>query len=156
MSNDLIDPKAFSFVLKRIDDGGVFEDFAKQFVSQVIGHEFIPVGGLKDRGIDSLQHIFYRKNFIRWIYQISIEKSPESKIHKTATTLSENGIEFDRLTYITNQDVKKKDVLVDLFHESFNKPLIVFDREWFSANTNHSNGTQNAFRNFASVHLHKL
>ena len=155
MSAEQIDPNAFSFALQEIDDGFVFEEFAKQFVSQVVGYELIPVGGLKDRGIDSLQHIFHRKNFDRWIYQISIEKSSESKIHNTAVTLSKNDIGYDRLMYITNQDVNKKDNLVDSFHEKFNKPLTIFDREWFSINANRNNGTQNAFRNFAITYLHK-
>ena len=93
MPTDQIDPKAFSFALQEIDDGFVFENFAKQFVSQVVGYELIPVGGVKDRGIDSLQHLFHRKHFTRWIYQISIERSTESKIHKTTTTLSKNDIE---------------------------------------------------------------
>ena len=155
MSGELIDPKAFSFALQEISDGVVFESFAKQFISQVVGYEFIPVGGLKDRGIDSLQHLFHRKNFELWIYQISIEKSAESKVHKTATTLSKNEIKYDRLFYVTNQDVNKKDILIDSFYETFNKSLIVFDREWFSTKANSNIGTQNAFREFASTYLHK-
>ena len=80
---DLLDPEAFAFALSHIEDGFIFEDFCQQFVSQVIGYEFEPAGGVHDRGIDALKHTFERKGFSRWLYQFSIEKDTRSKVLAT-------------------------------------------------------------------------
>ena len=52
-----IDPAACKFALSRIEDGFVFENFAQTFLAPVLGHSFLPVGGIKDKGIDGLNHI---------------------------------------------------------------------------------------------------
>ena len=155
MSDELVDPKAFAFALGHIDDGFVFEEFCHQFVSQVLGHELVPAGGIKDRGIDALSHVFERQRFSRWIYQSSIEKDPQNKIEKTASALAKNQIEYDILHYVTNQLVDKKDRVIADYFEAHAKPLQIYDLAWLSANANHNSGTQNAFRVFASRYLHQ-
>ncbi len=52
-----IDPEAMRYALKKIKDGFIFESFAQEFLSQKLGYEFIPAGGIKDRGIDGLEHV---------------------------------------------------------------------------------------------------
>ena len=155
MSDEPVDPRAFAFAVEKIEDGFVFEDFSHQFVSSAIGYEFMPSGGIKDRGIDGLKHVFQRKAFGRWVYQASIEKNPSSKIARTVEALNTNEIDFDILHYVTNQPVSDKDALVADFFEKHHKALQIFDLSWLSANANKNSGTRAAFRIFASRYLHE-
>jgi hypothetical protein len=104
-----IDPREAAFAIGKIDDGFVFEDFCKRFLASILGYEFIPVGGIKDKGIDALQHVSLRKDNICFIYQMSIEKNPEGKIEDTIVKLAANKVAFTCLTYVTNQAVKSVD-----------------------------------------------
>jgi hypothetical protein len=155
MPSDMVDPRALAFALQQIDDGFLFEEFANRFLSQVIGYQFLPAGGIKDRAIDGLSHIFERKGFSRWLYQSSIQKDARSKVFQTGTALSKNDISYDLLHYVTNQQVKEKDVLVGDFFERFQKPLQILDLGWFQVNANHSEGARGVFHLFVSEHLHQ-
>ena len=75
-----IDQTAFRYALSSIDDGFIFEEFAQAFLAALLGHDFIPVGGTKDRGIDGFQHIFSPNNRTETIYQMSTELGFEEKI----------------------------------------------------------------------------
>jgi hypothetical protein len=67
-----VDPTSFEFAVSKIDDGFIFERFIQEYLSQVLGYDFVPAGGIKDRGIDELDHIFYAQKYERNIYQMSI------------------------------------------------------------------------------------
>ncbi len=67
-----VDPRAFEFALTKIKDGLLFEEFGCQFLGHILGYSFIPVGGMKDRGIDGLEHLFHRSGYDRYIYQFSL------------------------------------------------------------------------------------
>ena len=57
-----VDPRAFEFALIQIKDDYIFERFAQDLLCQRLGHTFVPVGGVKDRGIDGLNHCFGVRN----------------------------------------------------------------------------------------------
>lgn len=151
-----IDPKALEFAIGQIDDGFIFESFGNSFMAAVMGYEFVPVGGVRDKGIDGLEHTFERKGFSRQIYQLSIEKGAEAKIEKTIKRLQEEGIEFQSLTFGTNQFVADKDQITDRLFDKYQKTIRVFDVKWFSANANHSEATVNAFNTFVESYLHEF
>lgn len=151
-----IDPKESEYALLQIKDGFVFEDFAKNFLSQILSYDFLPVGGHKDRGIDGLEHTFSRKGTERHVYQMSIEAKPDDKLKRTLDTLIENEIKFDRLTYVTNQDVKDKDLLIDSLSEKYNKQINIYDLSWFSKKVNHSDSTINLYNAFIDSYLHEF
>ena len=151
-----INPKAFEYALQQIDNGFIFEHFAAAFLSQTDGTEFIPIGGIKDRGIDGLEHTFSPRGIVRNIYQASIEKVPSAKIQGTMTKLIANGIEFSHLYYVTNQIVEKQDDLIDTMFDLHKKVLHIRDLKWFSARANSDQGTINAFRTFIQSHLHEF
>ena len=67
-----IDPKSARYAINKIDDGKVFETFAKDFLSKVLGYNFVPLGGMHDKGIDGLEHTFYKGDNKKTIYQLSI------------------------------------------------------------------------------------
>lgn len=151
-----IDPAACKFALSKIDDGFVFEQFAQRFLSAVLGHSFLPVGGIKDRGIDGLEHIFARSDSERVIYQCSIEKGPQGKAEGTLIKLKDNQIKYDRFTYVTNQEVSDKDKIIDALIDKYSIPVQIYDLSWFSANVNHSDATINAYQTVIDSYLHEF
>lgn len=78
---DGVDPRAFEFAISQINDGFVFESFAQSFISGVMGYEFVPIGGIHDRGIDGLEHTFQREGYSRQIYQLSRSNDAQSVIN---------------------------------------------------------------------------
>jgi hypothetical protein len=38
----------------------------------VLGYNFVPIGGMHDKGIDGLEHTFYKGDNKKTIYQLSI------------------------------------------------------------------------------------
>lgn len=151
-----VDPKAFEFALSKIADGFIFEKFAHDFLSKVLGYEFIPSGGLKDRGIDGLEHLYYRKGYERYIYQISIEKNCEGKLEGTLKKLKDNNIRFDQLYYVTNQNFPNKDKVIDRLYDQYKKPIHIYDLTWLSSKVNSSPGTIIAYQTFVLSYLHEF
>ncbi len=113
-----VNPKEVEVVLSKIEDGFIFEKFASSFLSSILGYNFIPHGGIKDRGIDGLQHTYSRENYDKLIYQFSIEKEPQHKLMSTLAKLKENDIDYGQLTFVTNQFFKDKAKITD---EAFDK-----------------------------------
>jgi hypothetical protein len=151
-----IDPKAFEFALTRIEDGFVFEKFAHDFLSKLLSYSFVPVGGLKDRGIDGFEHTFHRHGFERSIYQISIEQDPVGKLRDSLQKLRDNKIEFDQFYFGTNQRFPLKDQVIDQLYEEFKKPIAIYDIDWFTARVNNNAGTQLAYKTFVESYLHEF
>lgn len=149
-----IDPKAFEFALAKIDNGDIFENFVSGFLAQIRGEDFIPAGGIKDRGIDGLEHIFHKKGLNRIIYQSSIEKNSKHKILASMQKISNNKIEFDQLYFVTNQVVKNQDEIAEKIFEQFGKPIHVRDLKWLSSHANENQGTINVFKTFIESYLH--
>lgn len=153
---DGVDIKACEFALSKIDDGFVFEKFAQRFLSNVLGYEFVPVGGLKDRGIDGLEHLFHRDSYERNIYQISIDKNCTGKLETTLAKLKKNKITFGKLHFVTNQLFPKKDKTIDDLYDKYKKGVHIFDLHWFSTNVNRSPETINTYITFISSYFHEF
>lgn len=151
-----VDPKAFEYALGKIDNGFIFEQFASEFLACVLGYMFVSAGGIHDRGIDGLEHLFYRDKFERHIYQMSIEKSPEAKIENTLKKLQGNNIPFDLFVYVTNQKCSNQDLLVDNLFNKFQKSIRVYDLGWFSNRVNSFPCTVNLYYSFVSNYLHEF
>lgn len=150
-----INPKELESALGFITDGFVFEDLAQSFLSAVLGASFAPVGGLKDRGIDGLDHSFSRDGVERTIFQASIDAAPERKLNATLDKLQANKIPFDQVTYVTNQVFPDQDRFVDDVYSKHKKVVRIYDLRWFTANANYSQGTVNAYQSFVDTYLHK-
>ncbi|MBI5675050.1 MAG: hypothetical protein HZC48_04340 [Nitrospirae bacterium] len=151
-----IDVKAFEYVMGKIDDGNLFERFASEYLSQILSYNFNPVGGLKDRGIDGLEHRFTRNGFNRYIYQTSIEKNCFNKLEQTIEKLLNNKIEFDRIIFVTNQVFPNKDNAIDVLYEKYQKGVQIYDLPWLSSKINHSEGTIRVFHVFVDSHMHQF
>jgi hypothetical protein len=151
-----VSPDIVEFVLSKIDDGFLFERFAKEFLGHLRGVDFEPVGGVKDKGIDGLEYAMSPAGRGKIIYQASIEKSAKSKLEKTISALKKNGIECERLFYVTNQRVKDRPSLEEEFYEQYNVTVQIWDIDWFQINVNAKPATIEVFNKFQSSYLHEF
>ncbi len=151
-----LDIEAFKYAVSKIDDGFIFEEFGQNFLSAVLGYNFNPVGGTKDKGIDGLQHVFHREGNDRYIYQFSTEINHIDKIEKTIDKLRENSKSFNRFFYVTNRDIKNIDLIIDQLYEKHKKQFNIFDLKWFSSNCLHSEKTINAYNIFVQSYFHEF
>ncbi len=149
-----VDPKEVEFVLSKIDSGFIFEKFAPQFLSGILGYNFIPHGGVKDKGIDGLEYLYVREGYDKYIYQFSIEKDSQNKLMSTLYKLKKNNIQYDQLVFVTNQFFKDKEKFMDEAFEKYKKPVRIYDILWFSSNVNNSPVTINAYKIFIESYLY--
>jgi hypothetical protein len=153
---DAIDPKRFEYVLTSINNGNLFEDFTKSLLCQILGYEFIPMGGIKDKGIDGLEHIFTPNGIDRTIYQLSIQENVKEKIGLTLEAFKKNSINCNRLFYVTNQVVKNQHLLCDEFFSKYNVSVIIYDLNWLSGNVNKTAGSIRVYQAFVETYLHSV
>jgi len=142
--------------LELIKDGTVFENFAKDFLSKRLSHEFIPVGGVHDRGLDGVERIYSAKGITKTVYQMSIQQTHKAKIKATLEALAKNEISFDRFIYVTNLDLGDIEKLVEELHEESGRLITVWDQKWFVSNVNHLEATVRSFRIFVDTSLHEF
>lgn len=146
----------FKFALNQINDGFVFENFALRFLPIILGYDYMPVGGVKDKGIDGLNYIYSRAGFEKNIFQLSTETNTEGKIENSLQKLLDNGIPFDSFVYVTNRAVKNKDTIIDKLLDKFKKSIRIFDQGWFVTHANHSDATINCYYTFIDSYLHEF
>lgn len=146
----------FKYALNQINDGFVFENFALRFLPLILGYEFMPVGGVKDKGIDGLNYIYSRAGFEKNIFQLSTETNTEGKIENSLQKLIDNEIPFDSFVYVTNRAVNNKDIIIDKFVDKFKKPIRIFDQGWFVTHANNSDSTINCYYTFIDSYLHEF
>lgn len=150
-----VDKSAFEYAISKIDDGHVFEVFAKEFLAAVMGYEFVPVGGIKDKGVDGYQHLFSRKGREKQIFQVSTELDHVGKIDSTIAKLKKNAIQFSRLVYTTNRKINNAEELIDRVDDETGIQLQIFDIRWLSTRANESNKTIRAYQSFVDTYLHE-
>lgn len=148
-SSDVID------ILNLIDDGFLFERFGQEFLTARLGYKFLSSGGIKDRGIDGLEYTSEFAEDHKTIFQISIDKRPETKIKDTIQKLEKNNISFYRITYLTNIQVKNKDEIIDQYMDEKAIVLRIFDASWIADNSNSSTATKTVINSFIKNHLRK-
>lgn len=153
---EAIDQDNFKFAINKIDDGKIFEEFGLSFMGNVLGYEFMPIGGTKDKGIDGLQHIFTRKGFQKVIYQLSTEKDFEEKIKLSIEKLQNNKILFDNFTYVTNRHITNEDQIIDGIYEKYKVTIRIFDQNWFTKYSNHSQATIGTYYTFIDSYLYEF
>jgi hypothetical protein len=146
----------FKYALNQINDGFVFENFALRFLPLILCYEFMPVGGVKDKGIDGLNYIYSRAGFEKNIFQLSTETNTEGKIENSLQKLIANEIPYDSFIYVTNRAVNNKDTIIDKFVDKFKKPIRIFDQGWFVTHANHSDATINCYYTFIDSYLHEF
>ena len=152
---DTVDPQEFQDTIQTIKNGTIFEAFACDFLSQVIGGNFIPMGGIHDLGIDAALYIQNEDDSYKIIYQISTDESKQ-KIINTIDKLKRNGIVFSELCFITNEVVKKQDEIRTEVFKRFNTLLSVHDILWLRGQANTSLGAIRVFKSFLDRYYHEF
>jgi hypothetical protein len=151
-----VDLSTFDYVVSKINDGFLFERLAQDLTCQLVGIDFTPVGGVKDRGIDGLEHTLEQNGDGMTIYQFSIEADPRSKVLKTAKTLKKNGFSVQRLFYVTNRQVEGQDLLAEEVYKEHQISLIIRDIAWLRGNVSKNEATIRIYgefvRNYAHIH----
>lgn len=149
-----VEPRTVQYILSQIDSGFMFEDFAKEFIASTDGVTFIPIGGVKDKGIDGLEFTYSVEGLNRKIYQFSKEGGSKEKIKRTIAALETNSIDCQRLVYVTNLFVQDQNDLIDEFFEKDGVFVEIRDIQWISVNTNSSPQTLGVFRRFEENYIH--
>jgi hypothetical protein len=149
-------PDAFRFALSQIKDGDIFERFGLDFLSKVLGYNFVPAGGLKDRGIDGLEHTFQRRGLERTIYQLSIQKDYKGKIRDTLDKLNKYKVKYNQFVYITNIPIPSLDLLIDELIQDYESPIFIYDVNWLANHVNDSEATVRSFQIFIDSYLHQF
>ena len=150
-----ISPEVVEFVLLKINDGFLFERFAKSVLAKLRGVDFVPVGGIHDKGIDGLEYVFTPARQERYIYQCSIEKGAKAKLGRTIVTLKKNKVEFKRLYFVTNQRVKDRLNIEEEFSEAHDISVQIWDVDWFGIHINDNPAATDAFVAFQNSYLHE-
>ncbi len=148
--------EAIKYALSLIKDGNIFEQFSQDLLAKVLGYTFIPAGGIRDRGIDGLEHTFSREGLERTVYQSSIERDYKAKIKDTIETLRKNKIRVNQLVYVSNQQIPKKDVLQDELVQKYKIPINIYDLDWLALHINDSDQTIRSFNIFVDSQLHEF
>jgi len=151
-----IDPEAFVYLLSQIKDGFVFERFAQDLLCEIIGVEFVPMGGIHDRALDGIDHSFIQKDDPATIYQISIQADAKSKLKGTLKALAKNAISCSRLFYVTNQVISDKDLIIESLYKEFKTNVVIRDAHWLRGNINHSEGTLRIYGTFIENNTHQF
>lgn len=150
-----VDINAFEYAIAKIDDGNIFEIFAKGFLSAALNYTFIPVGGSKDKGVDGFQHIFHKEGNEKIIFQLSTELGHEEKIYSTITKLAGNHINYNKLLYVTNRKINNAEKLIDDVYEKTEVHLTIYDIRWFTNNCNLNEKTIKSYQLFVDSYLHE-
>ncbi|WP_263819153.1 hypothetical protein [Salinibacter sp.] len=149
-------PEEIKFVVKQIEDGDLFETFAQNILSSEIGQSFIPHGGLKDQGIDGLNHIIHPTGNERIIYQISTSSRAEDKVLESADKLNENDIDYEQLKYVTNEKVPNKEAISINAFDKHGANVQCRDIEWITNVISTNDRAFSYYESFIDSYMHKF
>jgi hypothetical protein len=149
-----VNTEAFDFLLSQIKDGFIFEKLTQNLLCEIIGKDFLPVGGVKDRGIDGLDHTSEQSDDPATIYQMSIQSDARAKIRNTLRALKSNSINCNRLFYVTTQHVRDQDKLMEEMYKEFSVNVAIRDGAWLRGNINYSEGTLRIYADFVENNTH--
>ena len=150
------DTRDIRFVLKKISDGFLFESLIQELLSIIIGVEFRPHGGIGDKGIDGLEHCLSPHGVKRNIYQLSIQATSRAKVKSSLKKLSDNSIEFDYFTYITNQTISDIEKLELDLQTDYEKSVRLYDINWLTNQFFKNDNTLRLYNSFVDKYVHEF
>lgn len=126
-------------------DGFSFERFAAAAFSELIGPEFIPLGGVHDWGADGLLSSVRPSKRPTIFYQFSVEADYKEKIRKTVLRLREVGREIKTLYYATSKNVPRQDIVETELGDELEVVIRIRDGVYFTNQINSSPGLLAAY-----------
>lgn len=150
------DTRDIRFVLQNISDGFLFESLVQELLSIIIGKEFRPHGGIRDKGIDGLEHCLSPHGVKRTIYQFSIQATSRAKVKSSLKKLSDNSIEFDHFTYITNQTISDIEKLELDLQADYGKSVRLYDINWLTNQFIKNDNTLRSYYSFVDTYVNEF
>jgi hypothetical protein len=125
-----------------------FERFVQQFFSALLGHEYVPLGGLRDGGADAVfsEHVFEQRGNASLFIQASLRKDYERKIEETIARLRDVGRTPNTLYYITSRVIPRIDQFEDRLSTRLRSTVRIRDFHYIVNHVNDSPQTCAAFR----------
>ena len=92
-------------------DGPPFEKFANAAFTELVGPEYIPLGGVRDWGADAVLSTVVVSKRPNVFYQFSVTQDHRTKIRETVKRLREVGRDLNTLYYATSRIIPRIDAL---------------------------------------------
>lgn len=145
-----IHPDLIAIALDKVN-GDDFESFSKEFMSAVIGAEFVPLGGMHDGGangyMDDISNV-YATERSGIFYQFSVRKDYEQKIKQTVLRLKEAKKKVKRVIYVTSIEIPKIDNLEIDLSDEFDITISIRDKNYIVCHNNDSISTIAAYEHY--------
>ncbi len=119
-------------------DGFAFEKFANAAFAELLGPEFIPLGGHQDWGADALLANVTLSKRASVFFQSSIQENHHDKIRKTVKRLKEVKREVKTLYYATSRVVPKLDIVESELGDELGVIVRIRDGNYFTNQINTS------------------
>jgi len=141
ISQDLI-----KIALERVEGNG-FERFSQQFLSALLGHDFVPLGGMHDGGADGFSgDMLYENSGGKSYMQASIRADYSQKIRETIKRIRDVKRDIRTLYHMTPKVVPKIDIAEDALSEELGCTIKIRDFHYIVNHINDSNGCIAAYR----------
>ncbi len=126
--------------------GDVFEKFVNAFYPAIAGENFVPMGGMRDGGVDAFEdeRITIGER-TKAFYQSSVQKAVQTKIRATIKRLRESGRDPRTLVYVTSQKVPNLDLEEQELSHELKVMVRIRDRVFIASHINDTVGTRAAF-----------
>ncbi len=145
MALDAISPEVVRIALDRVE-GFAFEQFVNHFYPAIAGRDFVPLGGVKDKGADVyLATVQEDSKGTDMFYQMSVGAEVEGKIRRTVERLREVGRKPKSVTYVTSRSVKYTDMLEEQLTDELDVTIRVRDASYIVSHINDGDQTKAAF-----------
>jgi len=118
--------------------GSQFEQFANAAFADLIGPDFIPLGGHHDWGADALLCTVTYSKRPHVFFQFSVEEDFRAKIAKTVARLREVKREVNTLYYATSRTIPRQDIVENELGEELNVIVRIRDGGYLTNQVNSS------------------
>lgn len=144
----MIDPDLVEIALNRVS-GSQFEKFVNAFFPQIVGADYVPLGGIHDGGADGFgESVHERVGRAGTFYQASVQADVPAKIRHTARRLREVGREPATLILISSRTVPRMDQLEDDLTTELGMIIRIRDANYIRSQINHDAKTIFAFEKY--------
>ena len=152
----MLSDKLVTYLVQDIE-GHRFERIVQALLAIRHGHDFEPLGGLKDGGADGLFiGTFSDPTDGRHFLQVSKEANAETKITKTIERLREVGRDVGGLTYWTHRKLPMRDVLEDDLGKQLKTNIRIRDSTALLDLVNTNQETADWFNKHFSEAIHEI
>ncbi|MCF3948189.1 hypothetical protein [Acidiphilium iwatense] len=138
-------------------DTGDFERFGQALYAELMGREFVPLGGMHDGGAEGyLEPELFGDNEAHHFVQVSKQRTYRAKIRGTVNRLRQYGRHPLSLAYITSVAVPDLDSEEELLSDELNCRIRIRDARYIETQVNRSDATIAAFNAYLRPHLNYL